>query len=181
MRRLMLWIVDRPRITVALVLAVTIALGSQIPHLEVDTSVDALMMEGDPDRIYYDQVKKKFGSDELTIVLVKADDVFSVPVLQSIQRLSHAIERLPGVVLVESLTTVNNIKGEDDWLNTDPLIEADIPTDPEGIRRIRTDALRNPIFVGNVVAADAGATAILAYTDPNPTDKQANRTLAAGI
>ena len=181
MRRLMRGIVDWPRATLAAVVLVTLALGTQISHLEIDTSVDALMVEGDPQRVYYEQVKKKFGSDELTIVLVTADDVFTVPVLRAIRHLSEAVGRLPGVVRVESLTTVNNIKGEEDWLNTEPLIAAEIPTDPDAIQGIRSDALRNPIFVGNIVAGDARATAILVYTDTDPADTHANRTLAAAI
>src|SRR5579885_3591846 len=155
MKRLMRWIADHPLLGLGLILAATAAFALQIPKLEVDTSAEGLMLEKDPSKAYYDKIKTKFGSDNLTIVLVKADDVFAAPVLQSLKRLSDAIERLPGVSRVESLTTVNNIKGEGDSLNTEPLVGARVPTDPARLAKIRADALGNRIFVGNIVARDA--------------------------
>ncbi|WP_447975238.1 MMPL family transporter [Nitrospira sp. Kam-Ns4a] len=175
MKRLMRWIADHPLLDMGLVLAATAAFALQIPKLEVDTSAEGLMLEKDPSKAYYDKIKTKFGSDNLTIVLVKADDVFAAPVLQSLKRLSDAIERLPGVSRVESLTTVNNIKGEGDSLNTEPLVGARVPTDLARLAKIRADALGNRIFVGNIVARDAKAAAINVYTDPKPGDKGFNR------
>lgn len=181
MKRLMLWIVDHPALSSGLVLLLTVVFGLQLPKLEIDTSAEGLMVEKDPAKAYYEKIKTKFGSDSLTIVLVKADDVFTVPVLQSIKRISDAIERMEGVSRVESLTTVNNIKGEQDSLNTEPLVGSKVPTDPRAIERIRADALGNPIFIGNIVSKNAKATAINAYTDSKPGDKGFNKRFSAAV
>lgn len=188
MKRALLWILDHPALTLGLVAALTLYFALQIPRLEIDASAEGLMVEKDPARAYYDQVKQRFGSDNLTIVLVKADDVFAGPVLEAIKRLSDTLERLEGVTRVESLTTVNNIKGEGDQLNTDPLVGDTVPRDPAALARIRADALGNRVFVGNIVSARATATAINVYTDPAAGDKQFNRrfsgrvdTLLAGV
>ena len=77
MKRALLWILDHPALTLALVAALTLYFALQIPRLEIDASAEGLMVENDPARAYYDQVKQRFGSDNLTIVLVKADDVFT--------------------------------------------------------------------------------------------------------
>ncbi|MEK6683649.1 MAG: MMPL family transporter, partial [Nitrospirota bacterium] len=181
MKRLMLWIVDHPALSSGIILVITIALALQIHKLEIDTSAEGLMLEKDPAKIYYDKVKTKFGSDNLTIVLVKADDVFTGPVLESIKRVSDAIERIEGVSRVESLTTVNNIKGEGDSLNTEPLVGPRVPTDRKAIERIRADAMGNQIFVGNIISKDATAAAVNAYTDPKPGDKEFNRRFSAQV
>src|SRR2546427_6492557 len=175
MSRVMLWIVDRPALSIGLILLFTVAFATQLPKLEIDTSAEGLMVEKDPAKEYYEKIKTKFGSDNLTIVLLKADDVFASSVLQSVKRLSDAIERMDGVSRVESLTTVNNLKGEKDFLNTEPLVGAKVPDEPKALERIRADALSNSIFVGNIVSPDARAAAINVYTDPKPGDKGFNR------
>src|SRR5262249_4420550 len=103
-------------------------------------------------------------SDNLTLVLVQADDIFTAPALTAVKRLSDALERIDGVTRVESLTTVNNIRGEAGSLDTNPLVGREIPTDRAGLARIRADALSNRVFVPHLVSASARATAIVAYT-----------------
>ena len=181
MKRLLLWAIDRPALAGGLIVVLTVFFALQIPRLEIDTSTEGLMVEKDPARQYYEQVKQKFGGDSLTIVLVKADNVFTAPVLQAVKRISDALERTEGVTRVESLTTVNNIKGEGDSLNTDPLVGAVVPTVPAELERIRADALGSRVFVGNIVSRDARATAVNIYTDAKPGDKEFNRRFSSRV
>ncbi|HEY2991664.1 MAG TPA: MMPL family transporter [Methylomirabilota bacterium] len=164
MSRLLLWVVDRPAVAAALLVGVSAILASQVPRIEMDTSAESFMVEKDPARAFYEEAKRKFGSDNLTVVLVKADDVFAPAALRAVKRLSDALEGLDGVSRVESLTTVKNIRGDDGALNTDPLIGRDIPSDPAALAAIRADALGNRVFVPNLVAPDGRATAVVAYT-----------------
>ena len=164
MSRLLLWVVDRPAIATALLAGVTLILLSQVVRIEVDTSAESFMVEKDPARAFYEDAKRRFGSDNLTIVLVEADDVFTPVPLTAVKRLSDALERLDGVTRVESLTTVNNIRGSDGTLNTEPLLGREVPTAPDVLAAVKRDALANRVFVPNLVAADARATAVIAYT-----------------
>ncbi len=181
MKRALLWVVDHPLAAAVFVLAVTVLLAMQLPSLRIDESAEGLMVEKDPARAFYEQAKQRFGSDNLTIVLVKADEVFTAPALTAVKRLSDALERVPGVGRVESLTTAKNIKGEGDSLNTDPLIGADVPTAPADLARVRADALGNRVLVGNLLAADARATAIVVYTNAPPGDTEFNRRFTAQV
>jgi len=175
MKRPLLWAVDHPTWVGGLIAILTLLFAFQLPQLEIDPSTQGFMKEDDPARQYYERFKEKFGSDTVTIVLVKADDVFTVPVLTAIQRLSDAVGQLEGVTRVESLTTVRNIKGEDDSLSTELLVPASIPVDAPGLQRIRADALASRVMVGNIVSPDANAAAVIVWTDPERTDKQFNR------
>jgi uncharacterized protein len=109
MKRALLWVVDHPLLAGSLVVLVTAVLACQLPRVEIDPSAEGLMVEKDPARDYYERVKRTFGAGTLTIVLVKAEDVFTAPVLRTIRRLSDALERLEGVTRVESLTTARNL------------------------------------------------------------------------
>ncbi|MBI2358840.1 MAG: MMPL family transporter [Deltaproteobacteria bacterium] len=174
LKKIPLWIVDNPLLSAAIILVITVFFALQLPRLEIDASSEGLMVEKDPARLYYEEIKKKFGSDNLTVVVVKAGDVFSKEVLETIQRLSNSLQGTPGVSRVESLTTVNNIKGEGDFLNTDPLVGADIPDDPAKLKKIRSDALGNTIFINNIVSKDGKVAAINAYTETKAGDKAFN-------
>ena len=181
MSRPLIWVGDHPvPVAVALVL-ITVVLGSQIPRIRIDESAEGLMVEHDPARKYYEGVKERFGSDNLAIVLVKADDVFTAPVLTIVKRLSDGLERIEGVSRVDSLTTVKNIKGRDDALDTEPLVGTSVPEAPAELARVRADALANRVLVGNLVAPDGRATALMAYLNAPPGAPGFNRHLVDRI
>ena len=181
MKHVLRWIADHPVVAVAVVVAATILLGLQLPRLRIDESSEGLMVQRDPARQFYEQAKQRFGSDNHTIVLIKADDVFTPAVLTSVKRLSDALGRLPSVSRVESLTTVKNLKGEGDALTTDPLIGDVVPESPDALARLRADALGSRLLVGNVVAANARATAIAVYVEPPPGDLTFNQRFVASV
>jgi hypothetical protein len=173
-KRLLLWVLDHPLLTGGLLVLPTVFFALLLPRLAIDPSAEGLMLEKDPARLYYEGIKERFGSDNLTVVLVKADDVFTPHVLGVIKRLSDGLEKIDGVSRVESLTTVKNIKGEGDSIDTEPLIGSVVPTDAAGLARVRRDALGNRVFVGNIVAADGRATGITLYTAAKADDNQFN-------
>ena len=111
MNRLMLWIIDHQRISVAVIVVATALLLTQALRLEIDVGVQALIVKDTPEWAYYEEIKERFGSDNLTAVVVSADTIFAAPVLQAGERLTGAIEQLDGVTRVDSLTSVNSIKG----------------------------------------------------------------------
>jgi len=174
-------VADHPVAAVVLTLLLTLALGAQLPRLRIDESAEGLMVERDPARAFYEQARQRFGSDNLTVVLVKADDVFTPAALTAVRRLSDGLERVAGVSRVESLTTTRNIKGEGDALTTDPLVGAVIPTAPAELARLRADALGSRVLVGNLVAADGRATALVVYADSRPGETAFNRRFTTDV
>lgn len=96
MKRLLFWLADRPFVSLALLVLVTAAFALQLPKLRIDESAEGLMVENDPARDYYAQVTRRFGSDNLTIVLVKADDVFTPVTLGVVRRISEGLEGSTG-------------------------------------------------------------------------------------
>src|SRR5256885_10979437 len=177
MRRAFPRIVDHSALAATLVALLPLALAAQLPKLEIDASAEGLMVANDPAREYYEDAKRKFGSDTVTIVLVKAEDVFTSAVLGAVRRLSDAFERIEGVRRVDSLTTVRNLSGRGDFLDTDLLVAPEIPTAPADLGRIRDDALRHRVIAGNIVAATGRATAIYVFTDLGLLDREFNKRL----
>jgi predicted RND superfamily exporter protein/CRP-like cAMP-binding protein len=181
MKRLLLGVVDHPILTIVLVLGITAVFAAALPRLVVDTSAEGLMVKGDPARAFYDSAKKRFGNDTLSIVVIKADDVFAAPVLESLRRVTGALERMDLVSRVESLTTVRNVKGDGQSLDTEPLVPRTVPTAADALAGLRADALRNPVLVGHLVAKDARATAVIAYLGDRPLGEAVSRRFTADI
>ena len=179
-KRVLVWSIHRPAAAAAIFALITIALASQLPRLEIDASNEGLMLERDPARQYYEQVKATFGSDELTVVMVKGD-IFTAPALGLIQRVSEDLERVEGVTRVDSLATVDNISSTEDGMEVSPLLHDGIPSDAAGLARLKAKALGNPVFVKNLVSADAHAAGILVFTQPPERDKGFNSRFAAAV
>lgn len=181
MRRLCRWIVLHPGISFAAILVVTALLATGLPRLRIEVSAEDLMTADSPSGKLYDEARRKFGSDDLTLVMVKADDVFTKPVLEAVRRLTNEGRKLEGVRSVTSLATVANLRGTADSLDTDPLLPAVVPGDAATLADMKREALRNPLFAGNIVAKDARATAVLLHTQVPDGDVAYNQRFAAAL
>jgi predicted RND superfamily exporter protein len=131
-------------------------------HLVLDPSLDRLLPEGDEGKKFYDHVRRIFGSDETLLIALIADEVFTIDVLQSVARMTERIEEVDGVHHVVSLSTALNIQAVGEDLDIRPFL-SDLPQGPADLKRIREEALSNPIYSGNLVSEDARATALLVY------------------
>src|SRR3989338_5653885 len=110
LKKIPLWIVANPLTCVVIVLVITVFFALQIPRLEIDSSSEGLMVENDPARLYYEDIKKKFGSDNLTVIMIKAQDVFTTETLETIQRLSHTLQATPGVKTSWALIMITTLR-----------------------------------------------------------------------
>jgi predicted RND superfamily exporter protein len=140
-------------------------------RIQIDASANRLLPEDDPEREYYDFVRRLFGNDETLLVAVAAEDVFTRDMLERIARMTSRIEQIRGVRSVVSLSNALNIRGTAEGLDIGPFYDR-VPEDAEGLARIRREALENPIYSGNLVAADGSATALLVYPDLDLTDSE---------
>ncbi len=57
MTKFMQWIVRHPVLSMAALTVMMILLCVKIATVEIDSSAEGLMAEGDPDRLYYEKVK----------------------------------------------------------------------------------------------------------------------------
>ncbi|MGY8689712.1 MAG: hypothetical protein ACKVHP_18510, partial [Verrucomicrobiales bacterium] len=83
MERLMTWITAHPRVAVLIVALITLAFAFGLPRVGIDSSGNMLMIPGDPDAIYYDEVREVFGDDVILSIVIKAENIFQTAILQS--------------------------------------------------------------------------------------------------
>lgn len=165
-------IVRWPVATLALVVAATVFFGWHAREIRLDASVETLLAEGDAEQAYYKEIRRLFGSDEIGVVGILADDVYAPDVLRKIQRLTDEIAKVDGVAEVVSLT--NAVDPVADVLDPPPLIP-EIPSTPEESAALRAKVAERPIYVKNLVAADGRAAAINVFFEDMPEEEFARR------
>jgi hypothetical protein len=155
----------RHRLAVLLVVGLVSAVAAGFAaRVSFDASIDIWFLEDDPDLVTYRQFLDRFEADEIAVLAVLAEDVFTPRVLAAVDRMTRAAEAVPFAFRVRSLTNVEVIEAEGDLLEIGPLIRELPATDPEAVE-LRRRALRQRLLVQNLVSADGKATAIVVELD----------------
>ncbi len=108
--------------TIFLAVATIATLTYGTRWLRVDASVEAMSVDNDPDRAFFDDMKRVFGNDESILVGVRSEDALAPAALSSLRALTDRLEKLPHVLEVESLTTINDPTSDEGELHVRPLV-----------------------------------------------------------
>ncbi|WP_309383399.1 MMPL family transporter [Cerasicoccus frondis] len=177
MQRLFKFCYEYAWVVIVLVLALTGYCVWQAKNLTVNVSTDSLIPEDSPLRQEYQRVTDEFGSDELALIYVQDDQLFTVEKLELLQDLGKQLKSLPEVQRVESLFTVSDIRSVNGWIDTSPLLRK-IPKTPEQLIEKQQQAIDNPLMRRAIISEDGNATLITLYLKA-PRDIQAERDKAA--
>ena len=129
-------------------------------QLQIDPSIERLLPPDDEAYLFYQASRRTFGSGEVILLLLQADDVFSAGNMDIISRLTRQLESVDGVNRVVSLSNALTIRGSEFGIDIEAY--ADIaPNTPEQRQTFRELILSNPIYRGSLVTEKGDATAIL--------------------
>jgi uncharacterized protein len=134
-----------------------------------DSSIEIWFLENDPDLIIYHEFLDRFVADEVVVMGVFADDIFTPEVLASIKRITKQAKRAPYVHRVTSLSNIRIARGSDGYVSISPLFRT-VPRDEAGIAKLRQTTLENDLLAGSLVAENGKAAAILVEIDPEGSD-----------
>ncbi len=91
MQRLNRFVVQWPKLTVLLALLVTALLGAKARQFRFDGSVENLYDQKDPNKKYDDEMRRRFGSDDMGVIGVVAENVYTAATLEKIKRITAAL------------------------------------------------------------------------------------------
>ncbi|MBI3303614.1 MAG: MMPL family transporter, partial [Deltaproteobacteria bacterium] len=165
MERLYHLIVNRPRLILVVVFLLTGFFAYHARHIRIDSSVEALLPRGDPEKQYYDEIRRIFGSDDVAVVGVIADTIYTPQTLQKIKRLTEEFRKIPEVKSILSLTNAKDIVAN--VLGEQPdLLIPEIPETAEAAATIKDKLVDQAIYFKLLVSADGRAAAInIAFLD----------------
>lgn len=169
-----------PRLYLVFLILLTCVFGYFYSKLPVDTSVESLIIENDPDLAFYEEFKDQFGEDEFLVVGFESPHIFAAPFLEQIDRLTFALEDIHGVKEVISLTSVEDILGTDTDFIVQPLVPV-LPDSDQDIALILERIERNPLIKGNIVSESGQAALFLIRTTGVKDDIDFDARLVAAV
>jgi len=158
MDRLYHFIVHRPRMVLLLIVLVTCFFGYHARHIQLDSSIESLLPKDDPEKEYYEEVRRLFGSDEIVVIGLVVQNVYTPEVLKKIKRITEEIREIPEVKSVASLTNAQDVITT--VAEEDTLLIPEIPSSTQGWDELKRKVAAHPIYFKNLVSPDGRAAAI---------------------
>jgi len=149
---------------IALSLAATAALGSRVPLLETDTSTENFLAPDDPIKLAYDELRDRFGRDQLVILAIEPPEIFDQAFLRKLSRFHEDLEsEVPYLDEVLSLKNARSVRGEGDELLVDDLLE-ELPQNEVQLAALRERVRTTPSYLDALISSDLRVTAVIVRT-----------------
>ncbi|MHB0766290.1 efflux RND transporter permease subunit [Stutzerimonas sp. NM35] len=156
------WLFRHPRTVLAIIAALTLFFALRIPLLKIYTDFADLLPQEHPYIQLHNGIKDTFGGANVLVIGVEfaEGDLFSNENLATIDRVTQAVDSLPGVNhnLVSSLTHRNSRKiwlTEVGSINSEPYYQAEFgPLSDEQLAAMKADVVANPRVYGPLVSTD---------------------------
>src|SRR5437899_506502 len=152
------WLARHALAVVLANLGVTAVLGLYALHIRIENSLESMLPAGDPKVAYYNATRALFGSDDVGVVGVRADDVFAPSTIEKIARVTDALAKVPGVDGVLSITNV--VDPDAKFGLTPPRLLPRIPPTPGEVDALKIKLAVTPLLGKNLVADDYRGAAI---------------------
>jgi len=168
------WIFHHRWLVLALVLAVTLLCGWQLPKLRFDASTEGFLRDNNPARVAYDAFRERYGRDELIVVGANPPDVFDLHALEQLRSLHRDLEtRVPHVQSVASLINARSTRGEGDELIVEGLLDH-WPRTEADLAALKARVLASHYYRNLFISEDGRFTALMIkispYVDSEPED-----------
>jgi predicted RND superfamily exporter protein len=148
------------RLTLGLMALLTVALGSHVSELTLDTSTEGFLHQDDPTRHSYEAFRRQFGQDGVVIIGICPPEVFDLGFLEELRNLHAELEtEVPNLEDIHSLVNARSTRGQDDELIVEDLLE-DWPTDEVALANFKQRVLANPFYENLLISRNAGWTTV---------------------
>src|SRR3990167_8698976 len=151
-----------PKTTIGLMVFITILFAIQFPKMKIDTDPENMLEGAQPDRVFYDKIKKEFGINDLLVVgIVDEQGIFNPNTLKKLAKIVDETLKIKGVKIedVVSLRTSDNVTSQDGALVVRCFME-EIPQDNKAIDELKKALYGNPFYVDKIISRDGKATSI---------------------
>ena len=155
------FVLDRPILTLLLILGLVGLLGVHAPDFKLDASADTLILENDKALEYYRGIKARYGSDDfLVLTYTPRADLFSDVALADLRRLRAELTTIERVESVVSLLDVPLI--DSPRVTLSQLTEGVRTLETPGMDRklARKELVSSPLYRNLVISPDGKTTAL---------------------
>lgn len=149
-------------VTISLVVVLTVFLGLQIKNLRLNPDVISSLPDSDPDAALLKQINEQFEVNNMGMVILETDNIFTNEVLSHIKLITDTLLMTPGVASVTSLTNVHEIRRSEGGIEIGKLLdEYDLPDTPEELQKLKDHIFEKDTYSGTIISEDATASIII--------------------
>lgn len=171
------WITNHPWRVLAVSLIIALALSTGLTQLSVRSDSRMLFAQKETDRLALEPFERTYGRDDTLIFVIGArtGDLFTVQRLQALNELTDAAWLLPGVTRIDSPTHFQRAQALDDGMQIAPLFRAGDSLSALHARRLKHEALLEPMLIGRLLSADGrtGRVTVNVHFPPGSVTSQA--------
>ena len=164
-------ILEKPKTVLLLLTFFLLIFGYFSKDFRLDASSDTLLIEGDPDLKYLNEINKRYNSKEfLVLTFTPKESMISENSINNLLSLKYKIQSLDWVDSVITLLDVPLLTSTDDTLTEKLKNFSTLKS--EGINKTKgfNEILNSPVFRNFVISEDGNTTGIIVYL------KKKNRT-----
>src|SRR5918999_1905192 len=168
MRRIATFIVNKRAIILGFIIAATLCFTYLSLKIEMYTAFSDLLPADHPYIRVHDRFWKTFGGANVVLLSVEVSegDIFNVPVLEKIKKLTEMIEQTPGAnnyqIFSIARQKVKDVRATGWGIEVQPVMWPNVPQNPDEIEQLRDIVHANPTIVGRLVSEDSKAALITA-------------------
>ena len=168
MRRVATLVVQRRAMILALIVVTTLIFAYLSFKIEMYTAFADLLPKDHPYIRVHERYWKIFGGANVVMLSVEVTDgdIFNVPVLEKIKKLTEMIERTPGAnnyqIFSIARQKVKDVRATAWGIEVQPVMWPDVPQSAAEMERLRSIVYANPTIVGRLVSEDGKAALITA-------------------
>ncbi len=146
------------------VFLITLFFSYQLFHIKVDSNIINSLPSDDPDVALFREVGEKFGSNEIGMLIIKADNVLLPDVIQDIRMLTDTLSNTDGIISVNSLTNLQHLEVTGDDFEVTNLINSNnIPKNKADAEILLKKITTDPMITGNLIAKN-GTSAVIIFS-----------------
>ncbi|MFQ6613262.1 MAG: RND family transporter [Fidelibacterota bacterium] len=148
------FVLKRPLAIIGLVGLITVLFILQMKHLTMDPDITGALPKKIPAKRLYDRMTEIFPTKEFIFLGVEGQNIFFPRHLKDVWALTKSLEQEPDIYKVMSPTNVSIIRGTDEGMVVEDILDAP-PETPEEIRSFRNRLFTNDLALGNLISRDS--------------------------
>ena len=166
-------IIEKPKLIFILLLICLVSFGYYSKNFKLDASSETLLIEGDPDLKYLNEITNRYGAREfLVLTYTPKENMISSNSIKNLSNLKDKIAKLDWVHGVITLLDIPLLSSSDK-----PLVERlqnfqTLKSDDIDKKRGFEEIVNSPVFRNFVVSEDGKTSGIIVYLKSKDTDKK---------
>ena len=166
-------IIEKPKLIFILLLICLVSFGYYSKNFKLDASSETLLIEGDPDLKYLNEITNRYGAREfLVLTYTPKENMISSNSIKNLSNLKDKIAKLDWVHGVITLLDIPLLSSSDK-----PLVERlqnfqTLKSDDIDKKRGFEEIINSPVFRNFVVSEDGKTSGIIVYLKSKDTEKK---------